>query len=178
MVTDNQITWSDCPPGALVSLSRRARQRHLLQLATRTTAAVTAVALLSFTAWYGQLHWGQQQYQYYGLTCADVRELLPAYHSGRLDSRRLGVLVLHVKRCSTCAELRPLLRSEDGLAAAATVRDEPCHCCIHRSLAALHWAGDELHLKTGFWAVVKGRTDHRLCLGGLGEDMSPRGGVD
>ncbi len=151
MISKDHTTWNACPPGTLVGISRRARRRRLLKLAIRTTVAVTAVAMLSFTAWFGHLYWGQREYQYYGMTCADVRELLPAYQSGRLDARRSDVLVRHVIRCSNCAELRPQLRSEDQIVAVVSPRNEPCQCCVHRSIAAMHRAGDTFGAAANRW---------------------------
>jgi hypothetical protein len=103
---ENADAWSDCPPGTLTRAARRGRDGQLLRLALKTGAIALVVIGISFGSWMGNVWWQQRGFQLNGLTCADVRELLPAYRKGTLDERRREMLRGHVARCSICAEFR------------------------------------------------------------------------
>jgi len=81
----------------------------MITVATRTTAATLLLFCAVFSGWYVYLQTAQPEYQYYGLTCSDVRELLPRLEAGKLDERRAELLIAHVRRCPTCADLRDRL---------------------------------------------------------------------
>ncbi|HEY4262105.1 MAG TPA: zf-HC2 domain-containing protein [Schlesneria sp.] len=103
--------WDDCRPGELTKFTQRIHRRQMLLLAGKTIASAGGVALLGAGGWWAYLRQLETNYQYYGMTCSDVRELLPAYRAGRLDSARSEILAKHVRRCSQCAEFRGELRS-------------------------------------------------------------------
>ncbi len=108
----DDTAWNDCPPGALAGLSHRAQRRRLLRLAAQTVSAVAVLAIVGFGGFFWRLRRQMQEYQFFGMTCSDVRELLPDYLAGKLDEKRAEVLERHVSRCPNCAGFRPQMRHE------------------------------------------------------------------
>jgi hypothetical protein len=104
---DNANTWSECPPGTLTQIAGRAQQRQLVGLAVKTAAIGLLLFGVTFGGWLGNAWWQQRGFRFNGLTCGEVRELLPAYRAGKLDERRSAMLRGHVARCTNCAEFRP-----------------------------------------------------------------------
>jgi hypothetical protein len=104
--------WGDCPPGALTGYAGRMHRRQLLKLAAKTAGATGCAAIIGFGGWTAYLRRLETEYQFYGLTCADVRDLMPDYRAGKLDATRSGVLERHVRRCPQCARFREELRTE------------------------------------------------------------------
>lgn len=109
---DRSEEWEQCAPGTLTGYSRRIHRRQMLALAAKTAGVVGGIAAIGLGGWMEYLRRMQVDYQYYGMTCSDIRELLPAYRDGRLDAARSDVLEKHVRKCSTCAELRAQLREK------------------------------------------------------------------
>jgi hypothetical protein len=109
---DRPEGWQPCAPGTLTGYSRRIHRRQLLILSAQTAGAVSCIAAIGLGGWMEYLRRMEVGHQYYGMTCSDVRELLPAYLDGRLDTTRSEVLEKHVRKCSTCAGLRAQLRGK------------------------------------------------------------------
>jgi len=87
-------------------------RRQLLRLAATTAGSFGGVSLLGLAGWQMYLRRLATEYQFFGLTCADVRDLMPDYRLGRLDAKRSGILVQHVRRCPQCAQFRDELRAD------------------------------------------------------------------
>jgi hypothetical protein len=104
--------WNGCAPGVLTGFSKRVHRRQLLILAAKTVGATGCVVAAGLGGWMEYLRRQEISYQYKGMTCSDVRELLPSYLNGRLDAKRSEVLEKHVLKCSTCANLRSKLRTK------------------------------------------------------------------
>jgi hypothetical protein len=102
--------WDACRPGLLSGYAQRLHRRQLLRLAVMTGGTCAGVSALGFLIWEQYLRRLETEYQFFGLTCADVRELLPEYRSGRLDAQRSQILEKHVRRCPQCAHFRTELR--------------------------------------------------------------------
>lgn len=109
---DRPDEWQQCAPGILTGYSRRIHRRQMLILAAKTVGTAGCVAAIGLGGWMEYLRRMEFDYQYYGMTCSDVRELLPAYRDGSLDAKRSEVLEKHVRKCSTCAEFRAQLREK------------------------------------------------------------------
>ena len=104
--------WNNCEPGLLQGHAGRMHRRQLLQLAVKAGGASVCVAAVGLGSWWVWLQRAESDYQLAGLTCSDVRELMPAYRVRRLDLRRSQLLERHVRKCSNCAALRSELRAQ------------------------------------------------------------------
>lgn len=102
--------WEGEAKGLLTGYSRRLQRRRLL-IAAAAAGTTGAAALGGVFAWSAYLNQLANEYQHFGLTCSDVRELLPDYKANRLDARRSDLLEKHVRKCSNCKELLGELRS-------------------------------------------------------------------
>lgn len=102
---DHSSLWTPCPAGLLVGRARHARRVALAMLAMKTAAMFLVVAGGTLGTWWGYVQYGVREYQFNGLTCADVRKLLPELQAGQLNPRLEGMLRKHVARCSNCQPL-------------------------------------------------------------------------
>ena len=104
--------WESCTPGVLTGYSRKIHRRRFLLTAAKTVGVTGCVAAIGFGGWLEYLRRLEGDYQLAGMTCSEVRELLPAYAAGRLVAARSEVLEKHVRKCENCAKLRPQLRPQ------------------------------------------------------------------
>ncbi len=98
--------WENCPPGLLSQYPQRMHRRRMLTIAATTVASAGCVAAAGFLGFQAYLQRLDKEYQFNGLTCADVRELMPAYRDRTLDPVRTDHLEKHVRRCPQCARFR------------------------------------------------------------------------
>ncbi len=107
----SDAAWEACPPGLLSGYPQKIHRRRMFTIAATTAGSFAGVAATGWLGWTAYMHRLETEYQFHGLTCADVRELLPAYRSHQLDARRSELLEKHVQRCPQCqrfrAELHP-----------------------------------------------------------------------
>lgn len=104
------VDWESCPPGLLSKYPQRMHRRRMLTLAATTVASAGCVAAAGFLGFQAYLQRLDKEYQFNGLTCADVRELMPEYRERTLDPVRSDHLEEHVRRCPQCARFRTELR--------------------------------------------------------------------
>ena len=133
---DKSNLWTNCPSGLLVGRAQSARRMALGMLAVKTTAIFLVVAGTTFGSWWGFVQYSVREYQFSGLTCADVRELMPKLKAGRLSTRLEEMLRKHVARCPTCHPLGEQLPAKNFVAI-GTLKQPPgrfgesgqCGCC-------------------------------------------------
>jgi len=106
---DSPAGWQPCPAGLLDSLARKSRRARLGALAGKTVALSTTLALVVVAGFWGYARYTGREYQLNGVTCSDVRALLPRLIAGRLDARLEGMVRRHVGSCPQCQPLAPQL---------------------------------------------------------------------
>lgn len=104
------IDWEACPEGLLSQYPQRMQRRRMLFVAASTAGTTACVAAAGFFGWNLYLQRLETEYQFNGLTCADVRDLMPMYRAQKLDAIRTDHLEKHVRRCPQCARFREELR--------------------------------------------------------------------
>jgi hypothetical protein len=102
--------WEGDASGLLTGYSQRLQRRRLLIVTATTAGTAGATAILGAIGWNAYLQRLGTEYQHFGLTCSDVRELLPDYKANRLDAQRAALLEQHVRRCSNCIQFLGELR--------------------------------------------------------------------
>lgn len=108
----NASHWEAEATGLLTGYSRRLQRRRLLIVAAVTTGTAGVAALAGAIGWNAYLQQLGTEYQHFGLTCSDVRELLPDYKANQLDTKRSELLEMHVRRCSNCKQFLGQLRQQ------------------------------------------------------------------
>ena len=146
---ENLSAWTECSPGMLTRLARQsqrnAQHKALGGLAMKSAMSFLILAGTMFGAWWGYVQYNVREYQLDGLTCADVRKLLPELTAGRLNARLEAMLRKHVARCPMCQPLggelprevaTPVapLQAADSWTAIAMVPSR-CQCCAPSSSA-------------------------------------------
>lgn len=104
--------WNHCETGLLSGYAKRMQRRQLLLLAARTGGGAACMAAAGFGGWFLYMQQLELSRQLAGVTCADVRELMPVYRLKKLDKQRSKLLEEHVRRCWNCAKFHSELRSE------------------------------------------------------------------
>jgi hypothetical protein len=104
--------WQTEATGLLTGYARRMKRRRLLLVAAAAAGTTGVAALGSFIGWNAYLQRLGTEYQHFGLTCSDVREMLPDYRAQLLDARRSELLEMHVRRCSNCKRFLGELREQ------------------------------------------------------------------
>lgn len=102
--------WEGDATGLLTGYTHRLQRRRLLLFAATTTGTTVAASAIGLLGWNAYLQELGTEYQHFGLTCSDVRELLPDYKANRLDAKRSDLLEKHVRKCSNCNQFLNQLR--------------------------------------------------------------------
>lgn len=98
--------WVNCPPGELRRLANRLRGRRQRRAVLKAVVAAAAGSVaLGGAGWY----WFRppRDYEYAGITCTRVAELVPVYRAGTLPADLRRQVDLHVAECPHC---RPRFR--------------------------------------------------------------------
>lgn len=109
---DQTAEWNDTANGLLTGYAHRMQRRRLLVLSAKTASVSVCLAAAGLGGWLEYLRRLETDYQNSGLTCSDVRELMSAYRTAKLDAKRRSLLEKHVRHCANCAEFQKELRAE------------------------------------------------------------------
>ena len=111
--SEDSEQWQPCPPGELVKFAGRLRSKHRLHRIVQL-ASVCAVLLLAAGTIY--LQWEPRQhstipegripdrgeYNYGGITCTEIHQVLPRLKEGTLDDDTLARVREHIEQCPQC----------------------------------------------------------------------------
>jgi hypothetical protein len=117
----DKADWAPCPKGTLSALSGklkgRSRRRRFLKAAGVLSLAVVgggAAAGLGLFFW-KKPNDGMQDFNFGGISCAEVRQQAQAFAMGQVQEPLLGRIRAHVALCPRCGALiRNMQKKAEG----------------------------------------------------------------
>ncbi len=108
--------WTTCPPGSVGGIVRRARSRRRNALLREAAMMVVLAASIGFAAGYFARPGTKPpasagSYQFAGISCDEVRPLLPALMANRLDPAKAAQVRQHIMECPECGRLMKEMQS-------------------------------------------------------------------
>lgn len=117
--------WIACPPGSVSGIVRRARSRRRNALLREAAMMVVLAASIGFAAGYFARPGAKSPalpgpFQFAGISCDEVRSLLPALMENRLDAAKAMRVRQHIMECPECSRLMKEMRSMQSVSRAAS----------------------------------------------------------
>ena len=95
--------WLDCPDGVLASMvaerQRTAQRRSTRRILASTAIVAVGIAVVGISVSRGPF---RRDYRFGGITCTQVRRLMPAYEEGQLDPDVRQQIATHLTECPEC----------------------------------------------------------------------------
>ncbi|MGD9721441.1 MAG: zf-HC2 domain-containing protein [Pirellulales bacterium] len=110
------LRWIACPPGSVGGIIRRARSRRRKALLREAAMMVVLAASIGFAAGYFAKPGAKPPaprgpFQFAGISCGEVRSLLPALMENRLDAAKAMQVRQHIMECPECGRLMKQMQS-------------------------------------------------------------------
>jgi hypothetical protein len=138
--TNSEGRWETCPPRTLV----RYGTRHRSQLRRRRAVlgAVAATAVLAVAAPWSVFRavepgpddaFCRPEYRFGGISCSEVRPVLPDLLAGTLDEELAARVEIHVGLCPQCSALaRRMMPGQSSISPSSRrPRHHVCSHCLH-----------------------------------------------
>ncbi len=105
--------WGECPPGTLVQLSSGLKRNETRRRFRRLTIPVVIIlAAVALGRWYsGHPTDPADGFFYGGISCRQVRQVLPQFVAGAADADLATKIEAHLAKCGTCGHLAERLRN-------------------------------------------------------------------
>lgn len=116
ITSDENSLWEPCPPGELQRLGNRLGRQRRVRIAKRA-ASVVALLLIAVSGVY--LSIGQRpekkvpapgEFNFGGITCAEIHDILPQLKDGTLEEPVLTRVRNHIDECPHCKSLSRFLK--------------------------------------------------------------------
>lgn len=122
--------WNAVPPETLTRAADRARRRDRVRRDTWIGLGLAAVLVVVAVPWMFGLIGTAREYDFGGITCSEVHEVLPAYQEGTLEDETARQVAFHVDKCPRCSELvRSMM--QDSQACIVGEHRHGCDCPDH-----------------------------------------------
>lgn len=128
-MTDRQPdSWQPCPPGTLRRLAGRWKSRERLKFASQAALLVVGISAVAIGGVFVVGDWSPSanpDAPYGGMSCREVREVLPRFVARELTPDRYERVNAHLMQCSEC---RQLMESMKGGMALHSERFDHSEC--------------------------------------------------
>ena len=118
--------WTACPPGSVRGIVRRVRTRRRNARLREATMMVVCATVIGFAAGYLALPDAKPPasmgpFHFAGISCDDVRSLLPALMANRLDADTATKVRQHIMECPECGRLMKEMQSTHSVSQSSKV---------------------------------------------------------
>ena len=101
----NNTDWSPCPSGTLQGLASNLKRQHRnARLRQMGEAAAIVLVIVAGSAYLFNSMYGIGPNNYGGISCAEVKSVLPKYIAGNIDVQIAMKVDQHLTQCHHCKE--------------------------------------------------------------------------